>query len=80
MQKIYPVYLYPLPGNPILDLKAHFFAPVKFAFGRYIPTLLFNVMVIWLMTLLLFVTLYYKTFQRLIGNGSNSKKKTEVKE
>ncbi|QHT71224.1 ATP-binding cassette domain-containing protein [Rhodocytophaga rosea] len=80
MQKIYPVYLYPLPKNELLDTKAHFFAPVKYAFGRYVPTLYFNLGIVWLMTGLLYLTLYFKAFRLLVGGDAKQRKKAEVKE
>jgi hypothetical protein len=80
MQKIYPVYLYPLPENEFLDTKAHFYAPVKYAFGQYVPTLFFNLGIIWLMTGLLYITLYHKAFRVLVGTDGKHRKKAEIKE
>ena len=47
--------------------RAHFFAPNKKIAGVRIPTPVFNVLVIWLMTLLLYVTLYLDVLRRIIG-------------
>lgn len=52
-QKIDPVYLYPT------GFRAHFYAPVKLVFGKYISTFWFNIVVIWIMSLLLMVSLYF---------------------
>ncbi len=52
---------------------AHFYAPRKKMLGLYIDTLYFNVAVIWLMTIILWVTLYYDFFKKTfewIGNLS----------
>lgn len=51
------------PAN-LLDYRAHFFAPRKYFFGRYIDTYQFNIIVIWLMTLFLYITLYFELFKK----------------
>ena len=57
VQKLYPVYLDPVDS----DLgRAQFFAPRKKVFGSYIDTFYFNLGVIWLMSIILFITLYLK--------------------
>ena len=47
--------------------RAHFFAPYKQLGNVKIGTLLFNAIVIWLMILFLFVTLYYNILKRFIA-------------
>ena len=44
---------------------AHFYAPRKKIFGVYVDTLYFNTAVIWLMTIILWFTLYYNVFKKL---------------
>lgn len=46
--------------------RAHFFAPYKQIGNLRIPTLSFNVIIIWLMIILLFVTLYYNVLKQFI--------------
>ena len=46
--------------------RAHFFAPTKMFAGFKIPTTYFNILVIWLSTLLLYVTLYLDILRRII--------------
>ncbi|MES2733931.1 MAG: ABC transporter permease, partial [Bacteroidota bacterium] len=67
IQKINPVYLDPSDVLHPLDCRAHFFAPTKYFLGYHIPTLYFNLSIIWLMSLLMYVTLYYKFFRKLVG-------------
>jgi ABC-type multidrug transport system ATPase subunit/uncharacterized tellurite resistance protein B-like protein len=67
IQKINPVYLDPNDVLHPLDFRAHFFAPTKYFLGYHIPTLYFNLCIIWLMSLVLYVTLYYKFFRKLVG-------------
>ncbi len=67
LQLIDPVYNVPdTPANP-LDYRAHFFAPQKHLFGMYFDTFTFNVMVIWLMTAILYATLYFEALKRFLG-------------
>lgn len=50
---------------------AHFFAPQKKIFGKYFPTYWFNITVIWLMSVLMVITLYFdvlKKFLDFLGN------------
>lgn len=58
IQKVYPIYNRPQPLSPA-DFRALFFVPEKHFAGAYFPTLYFNVAIIWLMSLLLFITLYF---------------------
>ena len=60
--------------------RAHFFAPRKYLFGKYYPTFLFNICIIWLMSILLIITLYFDVFKKILdalGNAASffSKKK-----
>ena len=66
VQKVYPIYQNPTPNTYWLDFQAHFFAPRKYLLGRLIDTFYFNLLAIWMMTLLLYITLYYKIFERLL--------------
>jgi hypothetical protein len=62
IQKIDPIYLD--PSEPFI--KAHFYAPRKMVFGNFFPTFWVNVIVIWIMTLLLYLTLYYRLLLRFL--------------
>ena len=67
IQQIDPVFQDPMESNVG---RAHFFAPRKKLFGIYYPTLLFNLSVIWLMSLVLAVTLYFDVFKQVLdGTG-----------
>lgn len=66
VQKIYPIYFEDFEPVNALDFRTKFFAPKKHIAGTYIDTLFFNILIIWLMSLILFVTLYYRMLQRLI--------------
>ncbi|KPK82275.1 MAG: hypothetical protein AMS27_14680 [Bacteroides sp. SM23_62_1] len=61
-QKIDPIYLDP----PHPFIKAHFYAPRKQVFGRYFDTFGVNICVIWFMTILLYVVLYFRLLKKLL--------------
>ncbi|MCX7729277.1 MAG: ABC transporter, partial [Bacteroidia bacterium] len=62
---------------------AHFYAPRKKLMGTYIDTLYFNVAIIWLMTIILWFTLYFDVFKRMFNKTGEwisllkSKKETD---
>ena len=62
IQKIEPVYLDPSSNYG----RAHFFAPRKKFFGTYYDTFSFNLCVIWGMSLLLGITLYFDVLKKFI--------------
>ncbi|MBI9068865.1 MAG: ATP-binding cassette domain-containing protein [Salinivirgaceae bacterium] len=47
--------------------RAHFYAPYKFVGNVKIATPVFNVLVIWLMTFILFITLYFSLLRTMIS-------------
>jgi hypothetical protein len=64
IQKADPVFMPPSSRTG----RAHFFAPFKQLGSLKIGTLLFNVLVIWIMILILFFTLYFNLLKRFIGS------------
>ena len=68
VQKIDPIFEIPKPKNAI-DYRAHFYAPQKHFLGSYYNTFWFNVLVIWIGCIILFVTLYFETFKWLLEIG-----------
>jgi ABC-type multidrug transport system ATPase subunit len=66
VQKIYPIYQDDhQPSNP-LDFSANLYQPTKHLLGTEIDTLYFNLGVIWSMTLVLFLTLYFDALKGII--------------
>jgi len=64
IQKIDPIYLDPVDS----DLgRAHFFAPRKKVFGKYYNTYWVNICVIWIMSLILAITLYFDLLKKFIN-------------
>ena len=73
VQKIYPIYKDPDPDH-MVDFDAQFYMPYKHFLNRNIDTYYFNLGVIWFMTLLLVVTLYFEVLRKIVdglGNVSN---------
>ena len=56
--------IYQDPTNKFI--KAHFYAPRKMIAGTFVPTLWVNVMVIWFMTLILYILLYFRVFKKFL--------------
>jgi len=62
IQKRDPIYYDPTQKF----VKAHFYAPRKMVFGTFVPTIWVNVAVIWFMTLLLYVLLYFRVLKKIL--------------
>ena len=67
LQKVYPIYSDDRRPASALDFRAPFYSPVKQLFGSKFNTLYFNIGVIWAMTILLFVTLYFEVLKKLVN-------------
>ena len=73
IQKIYPVYKDPDPDH-IIDFDAQFYMPAKHFMREDIDTFYFNTAVIWSMTIVLAIALYFDILRKIIdgiGNVSN---------
>jgi ABC-type multidrug transport system ATPase subunit len=68
IQKIYPIYMDPDPKH-FFDFSALFYLPEKHFAGYNIPTLYFNTAIIWVMSILLIILLYYDVLRRIINQG-----------
>lgn len=71
IQRIDPIYNDPRRPGTLVDYRTHFLAPNKHFAGYLFNTYYYNVIVIWLLTLLLYITLYFDFFKAL---GSFPKK------
>jgi ABC transport system ATP-binding/permease protein len=56
-----PIYLLPE------TTRSHFYAPVKVLFGKYFDTYWFNIVVIWLGSLILYFVLYFDLLRKLLN-------------
>ena len=65
VQQIDPIFLDPVKDN---NIRTHFYAPRKKLFGRLYDTFWVNAGVIWGMSILLAVTLYFDLFRKFIDS------------
>lgn len=65
VQQSDPIFMDPANDN---NIRAHFFAPRKRLFGKLYDTFWINILVIWIMSLSLAVSLYFELF-RLVIDG-----------
>jgi ABC-type multidrug transport system ATPase subunit len=70
IQKIYPIYKDPDPSH-MVDFDAQFYMPAKHFLNQNIDTLYFNLGVIWSMTLVLAIALYWEILRKVIETLSN---------
>jgi len=73
IQHVDPVYQDPEPDH-FLDFRSHFYAPRKYFMGTFIPTYWFNLGAIFVMTLILYITLYYGALYKLLNLPEQVKK------
>lgn len=74
IQHVDPIYEDPIPLNA-LNIRTHFFAPRKPLFGKYFDTFGYNIVAIWILTLIFYVFLYYEVFKKLLDFSDKLKKK-----
>lgn len=74
IQHIDPVFQVPIPKTP-LSIRTHFLAPKKHLFGNYYDTFWFNMIFIWILTGILYVSLYYEWFKKLLTISEKLRKK-----
>ncbi|MEM6841902.1 MAG: ATP-binding cassette domain-containing protein [Bacteroidota bacterium] len=74
LQQIDPVFHEPSIANAdFLSYRTHFFAPRKHLAGQLIDTFVFNIIIIWTMTALLYLSLYYEVMRKVLSAISNIK-------
>ena len=78
-----PIYLEPDDSN-FIGFRSHFYAPHKYFMGHKFETFWFNIFVIWVMSLLLYIPLYYDHLRKIIEFFGDfkfgKKKKNKIKE
>ena len=65
IQKLDPIYMDPKHKF----IKAHFYSPTKPVFGYYVDTFVINVLVIWVMTFVLYLMLYFRVLKKILSSG-----------
>ncbi|MEM7108526.1 MAG: ATP-binding cassette domain-containing protein [Bacteroidota bacterium] len=74
VQLIFPIYKRPEPDH-FLDYREPFYAPKKHIFGYILNTLHFNLLVIWMMTFILCITLYYDMLRKVVSTAEKLTRK-----
>jgi hypothetical protein len=67
LQQADPIFQEPLLPAHFLDYRTQFLAPSKHFAGMLINTYYFDIIVIWLFSLVLYITLYYETFKKALS-------------
>ncbi len=62
-----PIYMEPYSNF----VKAHFYSPVKKVFGKPVDTFIVNVVVLWFMTIMLYLALYFRVLKKILDSGEN---------
>jgi ABC transport system ATP-binding/permease protein len=65
VQQYDPIYRDPIPNHK-LDFRSHFLAPRKHFLGKHYDTFWFNICFIWIMSIILYFTLYFESLKKLI--------------
>ena len=63
-QKMDPIYTDPTHKL----IKSHFYAPRKQVFGNYYSTFTINTIVIWIMTIVIYIALYFRLLKKLLDS------------
>jgi ABC-type multidrug transport system ATPase subunit len=65
VQKLDPVFM----DSKYKFVRAHFYAPEKLIFGMKVDTYIVNVIVLWIMTFILYLALYFRLLKKLLDSG-----------
>lgn len=66
VQKVYPIYSRNDFPKSAFDFRTNFYYPEKYFLGTYFNTPLFNIAVIWIFTIFLFIMLYYDILRKIV--------------
>ncbi|MFW5709905.1 MAG: ABC transporter, partial [Bacteroidota bacterium] len=72
VQQYNPIFQDPRITGPF-GFRSHLFAPRKYFMGKYFDTFWFNMSVIWVFTLLLYIFLYYEILKKILELSSKIK-------
>lgn len=66
VQQYDPIYQDPRPST-MLSFRSHFMAPNKYFMGKFFDTYWFNITVLWIFIIVLYITLYYESLKKLLN-------------
>jgi ABC-type multidrug transport system ATPase subunit len=70
IQQADPVFL-DADNSGFFGFRSHFYAPRKWFCGRYYDTFSFNIVILWLFSLVCYITLYFDVLKKLVDWGGN---------
>lgn len=76
VQQIDPIYKDPVVSGKF-SIRSHFFAPRKHFMGKLYNTYWFNMVFIWFLSLIFYITLYFDLLKRLLNIGEKLKFKKQ---
>ncbi len=65
VQKLEPIYMDP----KFSFIRAHFYSPTKQVFGTKVNTFVINVIVLWCITIILYIILYLRLLKKILDSG-----------
>ena len=65
IQKMDPIFMDP----EFKFIKAHFYSPTKQVFGAYYDTYIINIIILWMITILLYLALYFRLLKKFLDSG-----------
>ena len=71
VQLINPIFNRPYPSSNIINYRAHFYAPFKYFAKNYYTTYWFNITFIWMLTIVLYILLYFNVLKKSINYIEN---------
>jgi len=74
VQKVSPIFFDDHRPAHFFDFRANFYVPTKYFAGRKFDTFYFNLSVIWVYSVLLYMALYFQLFKKLINGFENYRK------
>jgi ABC-type multidrug transport system ATPase subunit len=74
IQHFDPIYQDPVVKSK-LDFRSHFFSPKKHFMGKFFDTYWFNVSVVWILTLIFYLTLYFELLKKLVTLSDRLKRR-----
>jgi hypothetical protein len=76
IQRIFPIYMDDHKPRHFFDFRANFYQPTKYFMGETFDTFYFNLCVIWAITTLLFITLYFDVLPKIVQASFDRRKYT----
>ena len=67
IRKLSPVYMTPVDPANMFDFRTQFYVAEKYFAGKFIPTPVFNIVFIWLMSIILYATLYFDILRKIVN-------------